>query len=162
MIKLQKKSLLVEVGEPLIFRHEPNGNHNEVTVAVIKYAIPIIGITRNITAPVLKKIEKVAMSDPSAGIRFNFKYEAPAILFICKRKTERRGNDAHNQELADKIAIAKCRAGACRIGRRITLELAKLFEEEAQHLKEISESFNTYTERELSYINKELSHIDKV
>ena len=30
--KVKKKNLLVEVGKPMIFRHEANEKHNEVTV----------------------------------------------------------------------------------------------------------------------------------
>ena len=155
MNKLQKKNLLVEVNrKPFIIRHGPNEKHNEITIAIVNYAIPMENVTKYLTAKVLGEVQKMTSGYPNAGISFNFKPEAPAFVFTCKGKTERRGNDTPNQELADKIALAKCRAKACIIGRKIMIAIAEALKKEVEHIEEISGFFNFHSERELAYIQK--------
>lgn len=153
-MKVQKKNLLVERGEPFIVRQAPTEKHNEVTVAIINYALPLAVITKGFSGDMLQKTKKVAVGFPDSNVEFNFKPEAPAFLFTCKAKTERRGDDVHNQELADRIAIAKCRAKACTISVKLIAAIRKALVENVNHVDDITDILQQYHARELSYIEK--------
>jgi hypothetical protein len=153
-MKVKKKNLLVERQTPFIVRQAPTDRHNEVTVAVIHYALPLMAITKSFNADMLQRVKKVASSFPDANVEFNFKAEAPAFLFTCKAKTERRGDDTPNQEVADRIAIAKCRAKACKISWKLIEVIRKVLIENVYHTNSILDILQKYQLRELSYIQK--------
>ena len=152
--KVKKKNLLVEVGKPMIFRHEANEKHNEVTVVKAQYAIPMKEITMALIPKVLDRVKKMSVSFPEANITFNYQH-SPAFLFTCKGKAERRGDDVPNQELGDKIALTKCEMQACKIGREIMIIVSKTLKEEAEYVLSVSEFYGNQINRGLSYIRKQ-------
>lgn len=155
IMKVQKKNLLVErETKHLIVRQAPNEKHNEVTVAIVNYALPLANITKCFSQEMLNMTKKIASGFPDANIEFNFKPEAPAFLFTCKGKTERRGDDVHNQELADKIALAKCRARACAISIKLINAIRKSLANNAKHCDSLVDILQNYHAREVSYIQK--------
>lgn len=153
-MKVQKKKLLIEREAPFIVRHAPNGKHNEVTVAIIHYALPVANITTGFSMDMLHRIKKAVAGFPDANVKFSFKSTTPAFLFTCKGKTERRGDDVHNQELADKIALAKCRAKACAISLRLISTINKVLVDNVKHCDDLLDLFKKYYIREYSYIQK--------
>jgi hypothetical protein len=153
-MKVKKKNLLVERTEPLLIHQAPNEKHNEVTVAMITYALPLANITECISPQMLRKIKKVEAGFPDAGIKLMFLDRNPSYVFTCKGKTERRGDDSHNQELADRIAISKCRAKACNISIRIIKAIGKALVENVQHCDSLVGILQSYYAREASYIKK--------
>ena len=153
--KVKKKNLLVEVGKPMIFRHEANEKHNEITVAKVQYAIPMSAITLALFPEVLARVKKMSTGFPEADISFNYNHNSPAFLFTCKGITERRGDDTPNQELGDKIALAKCEIQACKIGRKIMTTISKVLKEEAEYVLSVSEFYGNQVNRGLSYIQKQ-------
>lgn len=152
--KVKKKNLLVEVRKPMIFRHEANEKHNEVTVVKAQYAIPMKEITMALIPEVLDRIKKMSVGFPEANITFNYQH-SPAFLFTCKGKAERRGDDVPNQELGDKIALTKCEMQACKIGREIMIIVSKTLKEEAEYVLSVSEFYGNQVNRGLSYIRKQ-------
>ena len=152
--KVKKKNLLVEVGKPMIFRHEANEKHNEVTVVKAQYAIPMKEITMALIPEDLDRVKKMSVSFPEANITFNYQHP-PAFLFTCKGKAERRGDDVPNQELGDKIALTKCEMQACKIGREIMIIVSKTLKEEAEYVLSVSEFYGNQVNRGLSYIRKQ-------
>lgn len=154
----QKKQILVPIGEPVFVRHEANHKHNEVTVAVVRYAIPlnsIFCVNSGIFDPNVLTVAFNAIRS-FQGINFNFNRnsQAPAFTFIVKGKTERRGNDVPNQELADNIALAKANKTALAVVRVATKAVAAYYAEEVKTLTEVVESLNKYSAREMAFINK--------
>ena len=153
-MKVQKKKLLIEREAPFIVRQAPNGKHNEVTVAKIHYALPVANITTGFSMDMLHRIRKAVAGFPDADVEFSFKSTTPALLFTCKGKTERRGDDVHNQELADKIALAKCRARACASSLRLIKVIRKSLVDNVKHCDDLLDIFTKYHVREHSYIQK--------
>lgn len=160
--KVKKKNLLVVVGKPMIFRHEANEKHNEITVAKVQYAIPMKEITMALIPEVLNRVKKLSVGFPEANITFNYRYSpaflnqhSPAFLFTCKGITERRGDDTPNQELGDKIALTKCEIQACKIGHKIMTTISKVLKEEAEYVLSVSEFYGNQVNRGLSYIQKQ-------
>ena len=152
MSKLHKKDFLVEL-QTLIVHQAPTEKHNEITVAIGKYALP----TKKacfLTPKLLESVKKVAVAFPRADIKFNYNEQTPAFLFTCKGRTERRGNDVHNQELADKIATSKCMIQAHAIGGRILKAMRNVLEEDAVKIKEMTEFLDYHADRERNYIRK--------
>ena len=152
--KVKKKNLLVEVGKPMIFRHEANEKHNEVTVVKAQYAIPMKEITMALTPKVLDRVKKMSVGFPEANITFNYQH-SPAFLFTCKGKTERRGDDVPNQELGDKIALTKCEMQACKIGRQLMIIVSKTLKEEAEYILSVSEFYGNQVNRGISFMQKQ-------
>ena len=156
MINYQKKPILVKEN-PTIIRKPANGKHNEVTVAIVKYALPFASILPNGVSDLSKKLIESAVeatNDFQIDVRFNHRAEAPALLFAIKAKTERRGDDVPNQELADKIVMAKADARASSLAARAVAGIRKYLAQRADALTSIIDVFQGYAARELSYIQK--------
>lgn len=118
--KLNKKDLLVSAGNPIYIRHPRNDVHNEVTVVVLKLAIPLEPITGGIvSSQMIKDIEKVATGFPETNLRFNYNPKAPAVLFTVKGKTECRGNDTPDQRIGDAVALAKAQGKAATVASKV-------------------------------------------
>ena len=155
-MKVQKKKLLIEREPPFIVRQAPNGEHNEVTVAIIHYALPVTNITEGFSMDMLHRVKKAVAGFPDANVEFKFNLTPnhPAFLFTCKGKTERRGDDVHNQELADKIALTKCRAKACAISLKLIEVIKKALKDNVKHCDDLINIFTQYHTREYKYIQR--------
>lgn len=158
MIKYQKKVLLAEVGEPSLIRHKATETHNEVTVAIVTYALPLNNIlphgSLDINPTMLKTILKAADSFQDINLEFNQNLQNPAFIFRAKAKTERRKGDPHNQAFADKIVMGKVNARACIIAQRIVDSISKYLTETAKALAPVSQVFEHYADREAAYFRK--------
>lgn len=158
MIKYQKKVLLTEVGEPLIIRRKATESHNEITVAIATYALPLNSIlpngSKDISHVILDVISKAGKSFPGSNLEFNQNYQNPAFLFKVKAKTERRGDDPHDQAFADKIALSKVSIRACTVAQRIVDDIIKHLESTIKGLIPISQAFEKYADRESFYFRK--------
>lgn len=158
MIKFQKKLILVPANEPTYIRREANDKHNEVTVVVAHYAIPLNHVFCQGSQALNPNVMRAALeaADGFQGIefRFNKNPQAPAFIFAVKAKTERRGDDAPNQELADRIVRAKANSKACVIAKRILGAIAKYYEKEIAFMNSVCEVLSNTSARELAYIQK--------
>lgn len=158
MIKYQKKVLLAEAEELFFIRHKATETHNEVTVAVVTYAIPLNNIlpygSMELSPAMVKAVFKAANGFQDINLEFNKNAQNPALLFKVKAKTERRGNDAHDQAFADKIVMGKASARACIIAQRIVDGIIKYFTETAEALVPVSQVFGHYADREAAYFRK--------
>ena len=138
MIKFQKKPILVLTSEPVYIRREANGKHNEVTVMVAHYAIPLNHIFCQGSHALNPNSVRVAFEAAGGfqGIEFGFNknLQAPAFTFTVRVKTERRGDDTPNQEWADKIVMAKANSKACVIAERILSAIIKYYKKEVSAL----------------------------
>lgn len=158
MIRFQKRPILVVVGQPTYIRKEAKDKHNEVTVALARYAMPVGNIFQggehSLSAEIVKAVEKIGKCLQGIELEFNRLPQAPAFTFIVKAKTERRGDDVHNQELADKIVTAKLNAKACVIARKVLEAIAKCYCNELTFNNSMCELLDGYVAREHSYIKK--------
>lgn len=158
MIKYQKKVLLAEAAEPFFIRHKATETHNEVTVAVVTYAIPLNNIlpygSMELSPAMFKAVFKAANGFQDINLEFNKNAQNPALLFKVKAKTERRGNDAHDQAFADKIVMGKASARACIIAQRIVDGIIEYFMGTAKALVPVSQVFGHYADREAAYFRK--------
>lgn len=164
MIKYQKKPLLEVVGEPLMIRRKATETHNEVTVAVVKYALLFEGLlpkgSKALNPIMFKTIFNAASGYPDINLEFNKNPQVPALIFTVKVKTERRGEDVHNQELADKIVLAKANLKACAIVRTIINGnkrvdgLADYYRKVVEKLNEVDNVLDNFSQRETMYIEK--------
>lgn len=157
-MKFKRNQLLIEDGNPLIFRQPANEKHNEITIAKIRFALRLDGMmdTDGITKKMIDLVsKKVASGYPKeTNISFNYNRQAPAFLFTIKGRTTRKSGDEPNQELADRIAVAKCRASAATIGRKIADAISLALTAEAQKVTSASEFLSHLADRELEYIKK--------
>ena len=158
MIKFQKKPILLLTSPPTFIRKEANSKHNEVTVAVAHYAIPVANICNHgketINTGMLKAAINATRVFPGIDFSFNGNQHAPAFTFTIKAKTERRGDDVHNQELADKIVLAKLNVKACTIMNKVVNTIGEYYCSEISALGKIAEIIGGYQARETSYIQK--------
>lgn len=164
MIKYQKEPLLVVADKPFMIRHKATETHNEVTVAVVKYALPLNGILPNgsmaLNPNIFKVIFNATSGYPDINLEFNKNSQAPAFIFTVKAKTERRGKDVHNQELADKIVLAKANLKACAIVRTIINGnkrvdgLVDYYKKVVARLTEADGVLANFSQRETTYIEK--------
>ena len=158
MIKYQKKVLLAEVGEPFFIRHKATETHNEVTVVVVTYALHLGNIlphgSMELNPAMFRAIFKAANGFQDINLEFNKNAQAPAFLFKAKAKTERRGDDAHDQAFADKIVMGKANTRACVIAQRIVDGISEYLTETAKALAPISQVFEHYADREAAYFRK--------
>lgn len=158
MIKYQKKVLLAEAGEPFFIRHKATETHNEVTVVVVTYAIPLNNIlpygSMELNPAMFKAVFKAANGFQDINLEFNKNAQNPAFLFKVKAKTERRGDDAHDQAFADKIVMGKASARACIIAQRIVDGISEHLTETAKALAPVSQVFEHYADREAAYFRK--------
>ena len=155
MSEIKKSELLVNAAEPLFIRHAANEKHNEVTVCVLTLAIPVVALSSCLNEAIIEGVKKVSRGFPDAKLRFNFKQQAPAFIFQVKGKTERRGEDVHDQEIADAIAMAKASKKACVIGSRVAKVVNSVLSAEAARAAEVVKAFDLQAAKEASYVDEE-------
>ena len=158
MIKYQKKVLLAEAGKPFFVRHKATETHNEVTVVVVTYAIPLNNIlpygSMELNPAMFKAAFKVTDGFQDINLKFNKNAQSPAFLFTVKAKTERRGDDPYNQAFADKLVMSKANTKACIIAQRIVDSISEYFTKTAKALIPVSQVFEHYADREAAYFRK--------
>lgn len=158
MIKYQKKPILVMVGKPFFIRHTANERHNETTVLVAQFALSLNGVLTNgsqgLTPNLLRAVLRGAKGFQGIGLDFNGNPQAPAFTFTVKAKTERRGEDPHDQELADKIVTAKVNMRACNIAKSLISSVIAYHKSEIENMTPIAEMLGYYAAREVSYLEK--------
>lgn len=147
------KHLLKVVGEPTLIHHEATEKHGEVTIAIVTYTLKLVPDLDVVPNEVAEKIDRLSNSIPEYKISRNYHPDGD-VLFTVKSKTVRRNNDIHNQELADKIALAKCNVKACKLSRRLLSVLYDYYREYCLHLGNSISSIIGYEEREKKYIQK--------
>lgn len=156
MINYQKKTILMPIGEPRYIHHKATNKHNEVTVVVADYAIALRNIFKDDGSMLNPNVVKVAYdairSFQNIGFSFNRNQHAPAFTFTVKGKTERRVDDEPNQELADKIALAKANRIACSVARRVLKAVSSYYAKQVNNLTDIVGVLEDYRSRELTYI----------
>lgn len=164
MIKYQKKPVLVMVGKPLFVRHTANERHNETTVMIAQFALPLNDILTNgsqaLTPNLLRAVLRGAKGFQGIELDFNGNSQAPAFTFTVKAKTERRREDPHNQELADKIVAAKVNMRACNIARKLISSVIAYHKSEIENMTPIAEMLEHYAAREISYLERISSIIE--
>ncbi len=158
MIRHQKKVLLAEVGEPIFFRHKATEAHNEVTVVIRTYALPLNNIlphgSMELNPAMFEAVFKAAGGFQDINLEFNKNAQNPAFLFRIKARTERKGNDSHDQAFADKIALIKANTRACTLAQRVVYSIVEYLTETAKTLTNISQIFEHYADREAVYFRK--------
>ena len=122
----KRKNVLVCMNTK-VFKHSANAKHNEATVVVKKWAIPVknlLGFTipPEIVTPVL---EKMKIMFPKAKVEFNFNPKVPAFLFESIGKTLRKEGDTPDEELGVKVATVKSNANAYSISEHLCREMVK-------------------------------------
>lgn len=158
MIKYQKKPVLVMVGKPFFIRHIANERHNETTVLIAQFALPLNDVLTNgsqgLTPNLIRAVFKGAEGFQGIELDFNRNPQAPAFTFTVKAKTERRREDLHDQELADKIVTAKVNMRACNIAKRLISSVIAYHKSEVKNMTPIVEMLEHYAAREISYLEK--------
>lgn len=159
MIKYQKRVLLAEVKEPFFIHHKATETHNETTVVTITYALPLDnilpnGAARHLSPAMLDAASKAVNGFQDINLEFNRNVKAPALLFKVKAKTERRGDDAPDQQFADKIVLGKANAKACKIAQRLVMGIVNYLNDSAKALIPIAEVFEHYADREDAYFRR--------
>ena len=158
MIRFHKKTILVPVKEPTYIRREANDKHNELTIVMVQYAIPLNNVFCQGSQALNPNVMRAAFeaADGFQGIEFGFNksLQAPAFTFTVKAKTERRGDDAPNQELADRIAMTKANSKACVVAKRVLGAVVKYYEKEIAFVNDVCEVLSNTSARELAYIQK--------
>lgn len=162
MIKYQKKTILTKVGEPLFIQHKATATHNEVTVAVVEFALPLnaLGLwpkkkeITGISPALIESIKKATASWQGNNIEFNWNPANPAYLFKVTAKTERRGEDKYNQEFANKIVISKAYSKAYRIAKRIMEVMVSHHSNIAVLSQDIVDLFDKRINREVAYFER--------
>lgn len=117
----KRKNVLVCMNTK-VFKHPANAKHNEVTVVVKKWAIPVknlLGFTipPEVITPVL---EKMRISFPKAKVEFNYNPKVPAFLFESIGKTIRKEGDTPDEELGVKVATVKSNANAYSVSSALS------------------------------------------
>lgn len=109
----KRKNVLVCMNTK-VFKHLANAKHNEATVVVKKWAIPVKNLLGFTIPPetVTPVLEKMKIMFPKAKIEFNFNPKVPAFLFESIGKTLRKEGDTPNEELGVKVATVKSNANA--------------------------------------------------
>ena len=108
-----------------VFKHPANAKHNEVTVVVKGWAIPVknlLGFTipPEVVTPVL---EKTRIAFPKAKVEFNYNPKVPAFLFESIGKTIRKEGDTPNEELGVKVATVKSNANAYSVSSALSKKI---------------------------------------
>ena len=122
----KRKNVLVCMNTK-VFKHPANAKHNEATVVVKKWAIPVknlLGFTipPDIIPPIL---EKMRVMFPKAKIEYNFNPKVPVFLFESIGKTFRKEGDIPNEELGVKVATVKSNANAYSISEHLCRDMVK-------------------------------------
>lgn len=154
--KLNKGNLLVSMGNPIYIRHPRNDAHNEVTVVVLKLAIPLEPIIEGtVTTRMIKDIEKVAAGFPETNLRFNYNPSAPAVLFTVKGKTECRGNDTPDQRIGDAVALAKAQGKAATVASRVLAAVTQALYDAFEAAHDACFYLSRFAAQEKAYIAEE-------
>lgn len=144
------------MGNPIYIRHPRNGAHNEVTVVVLKLAIPLGPVTGGIITPqMIKEIEKVATGFPETNLRFNYSPKAPAVLFTVKGKTECRGNDTPDQRIGDAVALAKAQGKAATVAYRVLAAVSSALFDAFDTANDAAYYLYNFAKQEKAYIAEE-------
>ena len=156
MKKVNKKNLLVTRKEDsLVIRQPKNEKHGEITVMVLKIALPLKNIIGVFGPECVKAIEKVAEGFQDADIKFNYNPQAPAVLFQVVGKTECRGGDTPNERIGDIVALAKANAKAANIAKRVTGAIIAVLQEQIANAQEIASYFGNFATQEINYVAEE-------
>ena len=117
----KRKNVLVCMNTK-VFKHSANAKHNEATVVVKKWAIPVKSLLGFTIPPetVTPVLEKMKIMFPKAKIEFNFNPKVPAFLFESIGKTIRKEGDTPNEELGVKVATVKSNANAYSVSRALS------------------------------------------
>lgn len=157
MIKYHKKDLLVPIDSPYFIRKGANVKHNELTLVVVKYAFPInaalIGGAYALNPVAMQFISKAVSGFQGIQLQFNKNPQAPAFVFTIKAKTERRGEDVHNQELADKIVLCKANIKASTVAKKILEGMLHYYNYAAQSAFAVKNTFEDFIARETKYMS---------
>lgn len=157
MIKYHKKDLLVPIDSPYFIRKGANDKHNELTLVVVKYAFPInaalLGGAYALNPVAMQFISKAVSGFQGIQLQFNKNPQAPAFVFTIKAKTERRGNDVHNQELADKIVLCKANIKASTVAKKILEGMLNYCNFAAQSALTVKNIFEDFIARETKYMS---------
>lgn len=110
-----------------VFKHSANAKHNEATVVVKGWVIPVknlLGFTipPEVVTPVL---EKMRVSFPKAKVEFNYNPKVPAFLFESIGKTIRKEGDTPDEELGVKVATVKSNANAYSVSEHLCRDMVK-------------------------------------
>ena len=158
MIKYHKKDLLVPIDSPYFIRKGANDKHNELTLVVIKYAFPVnavlLGGAYALNPASYNFIAKAISGFQGIQLQFNKNTQASAFVFTIKAKTERRGDDVHNQELADKIVLCKANIKASTVARKILKGMIDYYKSAADTANAVINVFDDFIVRETNYMNK--------
>ena len=157
MIKHHKKDLLVPIDSPYFIRKGANNKHNELTLVIVKYAFPInaalIGGAYALNPVAMQFISKAVSGFQGINLQFNKNLQAPAFIFTIKAKTERRGEDVHNQELADKIVLCKANIKASTVVRKIVIGMLDYYSYAAQSALTVKNVLEDFIAREMKYMS---------
>ena len=157
MIKYHKKDLLVPVDSPYFIRKGANDKHNELTLVVVKYAFPVnavlLGGAYALNPVAMQFISKAVSGFQGIQLQFNKNPQAPAFVFTIKAKTERRGDDVHNQELADKIVLCKANIKASTVAKKILEGMLNYYKYATQSALKVKNTFEGFIAREIKYMS---------
>ena len=157
MIKYHKKDLLVPIDSPYFIRKGANDKHNELTLVVVKYAFPVnaalLGGAYALNPVAMQFISKAVSGFQGIQLQFNKNPQAPAFVFTIKAKTERRGNDVHNQELTDKIVLCKANIKASTVAKKILEGMLNYYNFTAQSALAVKNIFEDFIARETKYMS---------
>ena len=157
MIKYHKKDLLVPIDSPYFIRKGANDKHNELTLVVVKYAFPVnavlLGGAYALNPVAMQFISKAVSGFQGIQLQFNKNPQAPAFVFTIKAKTERRGDDVHNQELADKIVLCKANIKASTVAKKILEGMLNYYNYAAQSALTVKNTFKDFIAREIKYMS---------
>ena len=157
MIKYHKKDLLVPIDSPYFIRKGANDKHNELTLVVVKYAFPVnavlLGGAYALNPVAMQFISKAVSGFQGIQLQFNKNPQAPAFVFTIKAKTERRGDDVHNQELADKIVLCKANIKASTVAKKILEGMLNYYKYATQSALKVKNTFEDFIARETKYMS---------
>lgn len=120
----KRKNVLVCMNTK-VFKHPANAKHNEATVVVKKWAIPVKNLLGFTIPPetVTPVLEKMRIMFPKAKIEFNYNPKVPAFLFESIGKTIRKKGDTPDEELGVKVATVKSNANAYSVSRALSKKI---------------------------------------
>ena len=157
MIKYHKKDLLVPIDSPYFIRKGVDDKHNELTIVVVKYAFPVnavlLGGAYALNPVAMQFISKAVSGFQGIQLQFNKNPQAPAFVFTIKAKTERRGDDVHNQELADKIVLCKANIKASTVAKKILEGMLNYCNFAVQSALAVKNIFEDFIARETKYMS---------
>lgn len=122
----KRKNVLVCMNTK-VFKHPANAKHNETTVVVKKWAIPVKNLLGFTIPPetVTPVLEKMRIMFPKAKVEFNFNPKVPAFLFESIGKTIRKEGDTPDEELGVKVATVKSNANAYSISEHLCRDMVR-------------------------------------